>query len=185
MRLPFRSGSIRRIAVISRLDPEKRVDLILEAMEKHPVLRNLQIHVYGTGWESEALKARAGRQSLPVYFQGYCSNIGEQLAQSDLLLHLCPVEPFGLAILEAIAARVPVLVPDQGGTASLVRNGMEGFHFQANSVDNLAERLLAVCSSSAEQLNMITENAYQLLRSRFAEAARIADYRRLLWERLQ
>jgi glycosyltransferase involved in cell wall biosynthesis len=184
-RPPFRSGGIRRIAVISRLDPEKRVDLLTEVLERNPDLHNLQIHVYGNGWDKEKLRARVAQSCLPIYFEGYRSDVPQQLAEADLLLHLCPVEPFGLAILEAIAARVPVLVPDQGGAGSLVRNGSEGFHFQANSAESLAHILRTVQSVPAETLNRITGSASALLRSRFSEPQRVADYRRILLEQLQ
>ena len=35
--------------------------------------------------------------------------VAEELAAADLLLHLCPSEPFGLAILEAIKAHMPAV----------------------------------------------------------------------------
>ena len=46
------------------------------------------------------------------------SAVAAAIADADLLVHLCPVEPFGLAILEAMAAAVPVLVPNSGGAVS-------------------------------------------------------------------
>ena len=50
----------------------------------------------------------------------------------DLLVHTCAEEPFGLVVLEAFAAGVPVLVPNAGGSASLVCDGDTGFHFAAS-----------------------------------------------------
>jgi glycosyltransferase involved in cell wall biosynthesis len=179
-RQPFRQQGIRRVAIVSRCDPEKRLDVLLDALEKHPDMHQLEFHIYGTGSEQDALRERIARSSLPVSMEGYRSDVAEQIRASDLLLHTCPVEPFGLAILEAIAAGVPVLVPNAGGAGSLIEPAISGFHFAANDPDNLAEQVRYIHSLPAEQINEVASNADHLLHTRFAESARIADYRGLL-----
>jgi len=181
----FAESGIRSAAVISRLDPEKRVDVLLEALESNPALRAIEIHVFGTGWDEQKLRSRAAESQLNIRFEGFQSNVSERLAHSDLLIHLCPVEPFGLAILEAMAAGVPVLVPDEGGAGSLIEPNESGFHFQANDPASLARAIHKIDKMPGDELNRITCRARQLLKSRFSESARIADYRNLLWEALQ
>jgi glycosyltransferase involved in cell wall biosynthesis len=90
------------------------------------------------------------------------------------------VVPIGLAILEAMAAGVPVLVADTGGAASLVDEGMSGFHFHANDAEALAQRLTDLAQASPAQLNSVVAGGYQALATRFSATARLADYRRLL-----
>ena len=116
-------SSIHRYPLHWRLDPEKRVDLLLEALEGKPDSQRFEIRIFGTGWQTDELKARAARSGLNVIFEGFSSSVREALAGSDLLVHLCPVEPFGLAIIEAMAACVPVLAPDAGGAGSLIEDG--------------------------------------------------------------
>src|SRR5262249_22180642 len=118
----------------------------------------------------------------PVQFQGFSTSVAEELASSDLLVHLCPVEPFGLAILEAMAARVPVLVPDSGGAGTLIEDNGSGFRFQANDPDQLASRLREIDQLSPSRLNGLIDESQNLLRSRFSESAGIAEYRRLIQE---
>ena len=182
VRKPFSEAGVRRIAVISRLDPEKRVDLLVEALEKNPDLRRLEISIFGTGWDSEVLQKRAAASALNVTFEGFRKDVAERLAASDLLVHLCPVEPFGLAVLEAMAAHVPVLVPDSGGAALLIESGRSGFTFEANNSASLAEAIRGVDALEPSALNKIILNARRLLETRFSEHERIADYRRLLME---
>ena len=171
-----------RALVISRVDPIKRVDLLLEALDREKDLQDLQVRVLGTGWELETLRARAKRNNPNVAFPGFVSDIENELARADLLVHLCPAEPFGLAILESIAANVPVAVPDQGGAGSLVEDGVTGFRFRANDSASLAAKLLAITRTPAAEMNALVSRARALLHSRFSPQARINDYRRLLEE---
>ncbi|HZT33958.1 MAG TPA: glycosyltransferase family 4 protein [Bryobacteraceae bacterium] len=181
-RAPFTRPGIGRVIVISRLDPMKRVDLLLEALERSPVLRRLPVRIFGTGWEQEMLKYRAAKSLPCVEFAGFRPDLEGELAGADLLAHMCPVEPFGLAILEAMAADIPVLVPDRGGAGSLVEHDISGFRFSADDADSLAARLEELTRMPAGRLNRVVAGGRCLLATRFSQAARIADYRRLLEE---
>ncbi len=124
-------ASVKSVLVVSRLDPMKRMDLLLDALDRRPELKNLSFKILGLGTEMNRLVERAGKSHPNVQFAGFSDRVGEELAGADLLLHTCPVEPFGLAILEAMAANLAVLVPDQGGAALLVEEGASGFKFRA------------------------------------------------------
>lgn len=176
----FIRPGVERALVISRLDPIKRVDLLLDALNRAPELRALQVRILGSGWDAEALRSRAALAHPNVTFVGFSENVEQELAAADLLVHLCPVEPFGLSLLEAMAARVPVLTPDTGGAAALVEEGVSGFHFRANDAAALAARLRELRVAPAEQLNAVVAGGMLALTTRFAETERIADYQQLL-----
>jgi glycosyltransferase involved in cell wall biosynthesis len=106
--------------------------------------------------------------------------VAAALADSDLLLHLCPVEPFGLAILEAMAAGLPVLVPDAGGAAGLVEPGVSGFHFRADDPDDLARVLASLAAAPAQRLNAVIARADARLRSHYSDRAGLDRYFKLL-----
>ena len=128
-----------RVAVVSRVDAIKRIDLLVETIERHG-LAEFTFDVYGTGKDLEALSTRAA--GLPnLHFHGFVPGVADQLAEADLLLHLCPVEPFGLVVLEAYRSRLLVLVPDQGGAGALVDDGSTGLQFRADDRDDLARAL--------------------------------------------
>jgi glycosyltransferase involved in cell wall biosynthesis len=183
-RQSFHGEQLNRLIVISRLDPEKRVDLLLEALETAPDGASFEIEVYGTGWNTDQLKARAEKAGLKVAFQGFSSRVREALAASDILVHLCPVEPFGLAIIEAMAAGVPALVPDAGGAGSLVEDNVSGFKFHANDANALITKIREITSQPPEILNGIVTKGHELLDTRFSQTERINDYRKLLLESL-
>jgi glycosyltransferase involved in cell wall biosynthesis len=179
-REPYSRSGIRRALVISRVDPIKRIDLLLDAMKRQPALAKIDVRILGTGWELEALRTRAALSHPNVTFVGFVSDVERELAQTDLLIHLCATEPFGLAILEAMAAGVPVLVPDKGGAGSLVEDGVSGLRFVADDAGALADKLLAVNAMCPCELNHIVANATALLNTRFSPRGRVDDYRSLL-----
>jgi glycosyltransferase involved in cell wall biosynthesis len=133
----------------------------------------------GTGWDFEALKERAKRDHSNVTFVGFSDQVEHELAASDLLLHLCPTEPFGLAILEAMAAQVPILLPNQGGAASLIESGVSGLYFQANDAQDLARQLSYLQSAHVDELNKLADNAHQRLLQHYSSSVRLNDYREL------
>jgi glycosyltransferase involved in cell wall biosynthesis len=177
-------AGLRKLIVVSRLDPEKRVDVLVDAMEHSAQLRRFPVSIFGAGADKNLLQERVRNAQLPITLEGFCSDVPALLASADLLVHLCPVEPFGLAVLEAYAARVPVLVPSTGGAASLVEDGVSGFHFKANDPASLAAKILAIDRLPGEAVSHIVENASSLLRSRFSQSTGAARYRKLVREML-
>lgn len=178
----FNHDGVCRALVISRVDPIKRIDLLLDAMDQQPALAALPVRILGAGSDLDQLKARATANNPNVEFAGVSKTVGDELAYTDLLIHLCPEEPFGLAILEAFAAGVPVLVPNTGGAGSLVEHGKTGVQFKANSVEDLAHQLLSLMRMSSQNLNRIALAAREQLNTRFQPCAQGNRYRKLIQE---
>lgn len=178
-RQPFVNDGIRRVAIVSRTDPIKRIDLLLTALEQAPELRNLSFEIFGHGSEFEALLKR-GKAFPNVRFHGFIQDAAAHLCDFDLLLHTCGEEPFGLALLEAMAAGVPILAPNTGGAGSLIQDRRTGFHFAANDPNSLARALLGLSSLPARKLNSVVNNAMLTLAERFSPARGLREYQNLL-----
>lgn len=177
----------RQIIIISRLDPIKRIDLLLDALDTEPRLHNFTFRIFGTGSDARALIARAQEANhMNVHFMGFSEDIYNHLAQADILLHLCPIEPFGLVILEAMAVGVVTLVPNTGGTANIIEDRVSGFHFTANDSADLNRQLLWLANEvSATTFNEVVATAQQHLAQRFSAQRNIAAYQRLLEQQWQ
>jgi glycosyltransferase involved in cell wall biosynthesis len=174
------SGGVKNVVVVSRLDQMKRVDLLLDALDRRPgELRDMSFRILGLGTEMKSLVDRAAKMHPNVTFAGFCDHVGDELAKSDLLLHTCPAEPFGLAILEGMGANLAVLVPDEGGAAALVKEGKSGFKFRANDAQNLADRLLELKSIDADKLNAVVAGGRVAVEKTFSAQAGLDAYRRL------
>lgn len=164
------ASQVRRVLVVSRADRIKRLDLLVQAIRIAPALRKLQIDVLGSGEELETLR-RAAADLPNLTFHGYVPDVPQWLAQADLLLHTCPTEPFGLAILEAFRAGVPVLVPDTGGSAELVRHGLNGWHYRGGDAAALSAALLQAAATPAIDRHVIAGNAQAELTRSYSPAA--------------
>lgn len=163
-----------RIAVVSRVDGIKRLDVLVESLERHG-LTNFHFDVFGAGDQLDVLKQR----SAPIgniTFHGYVPDIKTRLAQADFLLHMCPEEPFGLVALEAFAAGVVVIVPDAGGIAAVVRGGESGLRFRSNDVDDLARVLEKAQSLDGADLEVLAAGARRALDNRFSQAEGVRHY---------
>jgi glycosyltransferase involved in cell wall biosynthesis len=175
----FTAAGVRNVLVISRLDPLKRVGLLLDALDLEPGLRRLEFRIIGVGPELALLRERAMAVHPNVAFEGFRDDVAADIARSDLLLHTCPVETFGLVVLEAMAGDVPVLVPDAGGTDIVVEEGVSGFKFRANDAAHLAQRLLELSDAPAAVLRRAVAGGRRVVRHRFAAPDALREYRRM------
>jgi glycosyltransferase involved in cell wall biosynthesis len=98
------------IGALGRLDPNKRVDLTMEAAA--PMLgERCKILVIGRGEDQARLEAAAERIGVTehVIFGGYQKDTTAMLAAFDLYVAASLQETFGLSVLEALASGLPVL----------------------------------------------------------------------------
>lgn len=113
---------VLKLVYIGRLSREKSPHLaVATAVELHRRGVLVRLDVYGTGPHAEELREIAG--DAPVVFHGFVGSrteIARRAAEADVSLSVCPVETFGLAVLEALAAGVPVVTSDRGGARELV-----------------------------------------------------------------
>ncbi len=167
-----------RVAIVSRVDAIKRIDLLVRAVELHG-LAQFQFDIFGTGTDLDLLRDRSARLSN-IRFHGFVADVKERLAEADLFLHLCPEEPFGLVILEAFLAQLVVIVPDGGGAGSLVEDGVNGLKFVADDVEDLCRVLKMAADLSSEELQRLADTAVKALEGRFGQAEGVRRYRSAL-----
>ena len=179
-RPPYTRVGVRNVIIVSRVDHVKRVDLLLSALDRRQrEMCDISFRILGSGPEFANLSGRARCAHPNVEFVGFSDDVAAEMARADLLLHLCPVEPFGLVVLEAMAANLAVMVPDRGGAASLVRNGVSGLIFRADDADDLAGRLVDLKYAPPELLNRMVFNADRGVHSEFSAESSLRRYREL------
>jgi len=66
------------------------------------------------------------------------------LAGLDVLVCPSDDEPFGMIVLEALAAGTPVVASDSGGPAEILEHGRSGLLFSTGNADALAAAVLRV-----------------------------------------
>ncbi|WP_007517521.1 glycosyltransferase [Pseudofrankia saprophytica] len=122
LRRAFARDSDVLLVSIGRMDPEKRVDIAIDALAEL-VRRKIpaRLVLAGDGNGRKELERRAA--GLPVVFLGFVADrdrLSSLLASADVALAPGPVETFGLAALEAMASATPVVVHHGSALAELV-----------------------------------------------------------------
>ncbi len=91
-------------------------------------------------------------------FLGKQEAVEEILSVADLFLMPSESESFGLAALEAMACKVPVISSNAGGLPELNVNGVTGFMSNVGDIDDMAEKAIHILQDDA-QLKTFKENA--------------------------
>jgi glycosyltransferase involved in cell wall biosynthesis len=176
----YAEPGVRRALIVSRVDPQKRVDLLLDALDlRGEELKDISFRVLGVGPDIDNLRQRARKTHPNVEFVGFSADVAAELAAADLLVHTCPIETFGLAVLEAMAVGLPALVPDKGGTAVLIEDGVSGFTFRADEPNHLAERLIELKNAPADLFNRMAASASAKVDAEFSAQVALKRYREL------
>ncbi|MDG6095719.1 glycosyltransferase [Acetobacter sp. AN02] len=104
------------IAAGGRLIPEKGFDLLLDAFRRAALPRT-QLVIAGTGPDRARLEAMAPKN---VIFTGYRPSLREDMQGFDAFVLPSLREPFGLVLLEAMAAGLPVIATEAGGVPDIL-----------------------------------------------------------------
>jgi N-acetyl-alpha-D-glucosaminyl L-malate synthase BshA len=93
-----------------------------------------------------------------VRFLGKQDAIEEILSVSDLFLMPSESESFGLAALEAMACKVPVISSNAGGLPELNVDGVTGFLKNVGDIEGMAEKAIYILEDE-ERLQTFKDNA--------------------------
>jgi glycogen(starch) synthase len=142
----FRAGHCapgeKLIFYAGRLEYEKGVQTVLEALPIVLGAQPVRFYVAGVGTHAEELQAHAARLGLGdrVHFLGFIGD--EQLrmfyAAADLAVVPSLYEPFGMVALETMAAGTPCIAADTGGLRELVVHEATGLRFTPGDPFSLA-----------------------------------------------
>ncbi len=143
------------VAMFARFDAMKgHATFLLAAREIQTSLPEVAFAIVGGALNAGVLphvsRVRDGvlrlRQKLgleaSVHVTGFVPDIAAVMAACDVVV--CPSlrEPFGLVVVEAMAAGVAVAVSDSGGPAEIVEDGRSGLHFRTGDPASLAKAVV-------------------------------------------
>ena len=169
------------VGMVARLQRWKGVHLLIEAL---PQVRasfpdTIALIVGGAHFaepEYEAhLKALASRLGVgqDVVFAGLRSDIPVWLSAMNVVAHPAANEPFGLAVVEAMALGKPVVASDSGGPLEIIEHGESGLLFRTGDARDLAAGLCRVLGDpglAARLAACARERAQLFSSSRFEHA---------------
>jgi glycosyltransferase involved in cell wall biosynthesis len=119
---------IRVLLAVSRLTQQKGVDVAVRALASLPEDVVLVV-LSSTEEEREPLDALARELGVAhrLFLLGRLPDVAEWLRRADVLVHPARWEGFGLAVLEAMLAGLPVVASSVSSLPELVVDGETGF----------------------------------------------------------
>lgn len=108
-----------------------------------------------------------------IHLKGSVGNVNEYLSRSHLYIHAAQPEPFGIAVLEAMATGLPVVTLDGGGTRDIVQDGINGFILKENDVSEFVKKIALLIGD---------QSLYELMSKEAALAASKFDIKKYALE---
>jgi glycosyltransferase involved in cell wall biosynthesis len=137
------------VTVVGRLTSWKGQHIFLDAFARAFPDRQVRARLVGSATFGEAdyergLRERADRLGIAdrVDFAGFIPDILDELDRADLMVHSSVLaDPLNTAVLEGMAAGVPVIATDTGGHVEYLRDGREGLLYRTGDVQDLTATL--------------------------------------------
>ena len=130
------------MVMIASLVDKKNQELaikVVKALHKRGYL--FKLNLLGDGKNKNALSALVKELALDnyVFLKGNVDNPEDYLHTSEIYLHTAKYEPFGLVLIEAMAAGIPIICTDGKGNRDIIKNNHNGiinYSFDINEITN-------------------------------------------------
>jgi len=148
---------------------------ILEAISaaQKEIAAKIQYTVVGGGPFLEKVKGTATSYNINVKFTDRITNVKEVLADSDIFLYNSLHDNFPMAILEAMACGLPVIINNVGAVSEIIENGKDGY-ICGNEKD-YCERLLNLVNDYKLR-GFVGNNARNTVENKFNWASVVNNY---------
>ena len=141
-----RSNPGKRLLFVGRLAAIKGVRLLIDAVAdlraRYP---DLELVLVGDGPERAGLEAHARAQGLDdrIRFTGYLGQdeVAAELKTADVFVLPSFAEGVPVVLMEAMAARIPVIATSVAGVPELVEDGVSGYVVKPGHLDDLIETI--------------------------------------------
>lgn len=140
----------------------KRVADVVKVFAKIRAVMPAKLLLVGDGPERSSVENLLRELNVmeDVRLLGKQEQMEEILAVCDLFLLTSEYESFGLAALEAMAAKTPVISTNVGGLSEVNLHGQTGYTAPIGDVDAMSNYALELLNNTT-LLNQFKENAYQ------------------------
>jgi len=157
-----------KLLIVSRLrHQQKGQHLAIEALHilNQRGFNHISLYLIGKGESESHLKDLAKKFNVEdqIKFVGEKSreHIYNHIKDYDILIQPSLFEGFGITIIEAMAAKLPVIVSNIDGPTEIIENGKYGYCYESNNSNDLA-RVIYDCVNSynSKEMNAKINDAY-------------------------
>lgn len=142
--LPRLVPSSNSIVCVAKLRKEKDHQTLFRAFAKlRESGQEVDLVIVGDGPELENLRSLASELSISnfIKFEGFSSDIWPYLASAKVFVLTSRTEPFGIVILEAMAAGIPIVSTDATGPSFLIEDQVNGLLVPAGDVQGVSDAI--------------------------------------------
>lgn len=171
----------KNILCVARIVPDKKgQDVLIKAISELENKENVICSFAGgnPSGQDNISKLKLMAQDLglknEIEFLGNRSDVARLLSNTDLFVLPSNYEGFGIVIIEAMMAKVPVIASDIDGPKELISDGENGYLFEAGNHEDLANKIETVIQNDNTDL---IENAYNTAVEKFSIANMINSLR--------
>ena len=177
-------SNIFNIVYVGRLERVKNVEILLKAFAKISS-ENVALTIVGDGTERLKLERLADELSIStkIKFVGFSQNPYGYLADADLFVLPSLSEGFGIAAVEAMLMKVPVLCSNVGGIPEFVNDNINGWLFDPLQEAELSKKLKNTTLMNKTELQKIGMKGYEDVSDLFTEKKYVQNLENL-YERI-
>ena len=172
------SLNVKRLGVVSRLEPIKGMDLVVpafaEVLKLHP---DTQLLVVGDG----SLRASMEEQAAQLACADHIRFVGRQpqeelpkwYSQMDIVLMPSRSEGFGLTAIEAMACGCVMVASDTGGLPEVVRDGECGLLHRTEDIADMAAKISTLIGDEALYTKLQSQSLLEVEKYSFERYAEL------------
>ena len=118
-----------------------------------------KIDVLGDGPNKKSLQSKIDSSNLnkEIILHGNVKNVEEFMRNAEFYIHPATYEPFGLVLLEAMAAGLPVISLDGKGNRDIIQHKTNGFIFEDQNAEQFGNTLIELKESPNKYLRYVKE----------------------------
>lgn len=173
-------SDIINFVVVSHLRHSKGIQDLLKALSNlsETEMQHIKVDIFGGGpYEDELKKLNVDfKLEKNVFFKGSSPKLHLSLYKYDYMLQPTYMECFSLSILESLLSNVPVITTTVGGNPEVIRNGENGWLFEAKDVNALTSIIKKIVSSEY----VIQNNIFEEIEEKYNIELMVANHTKLL-----
>lgn len=145
-----------KVVMVARFSDEKDHLTAIKAIERLP--KNYFLHFYGDGKNLLKIKNYVEKNNIKdrVIFHGISKTLYKELCEYDIFLLSSFWEGFGLSVIEAKAAGLPVILSKVRGMYDIFKNN--ALFFPVGDYKNLSKLIKLLASKNDLYLNIINKD---------------------------
>lgn len=140
------------ITSIAALHPRKGLKYLIKAFSKVIIKKtDCKLIIIGEGPERKSLEKLIKNLDLfnKIMLLGYQENIPKILKTSQMFILPSIKEAFGLVLLEAMAAQLPIIASNVGGIPEIIQNHKNGELIESSNENALADKIIELLTNQA------------------------------------